>query len=111
MEKGSVQRGVISLTRFFFNCYLAALRPTLGHSQGDSVTNPMLITAFVHIGPKSHREPRNEVGSLSPAKCLAGFETGTFLFLLERLNPLGHSPRLISKDINRNILVSFHISG
>ena len=31
---------------FFFNCYLAAPLPTLGHSQGDSLTNPMLITAF-----------------------------------------------------------------
>ena len=31
---------------FFFNCYLADPRPTLGHSQGDSLTNPMLITAF-----------------------------------------------------------------
>ena len=31
---------------FFFNCYLAVPRPTLGHSQGDSLTNSMLITAF-----------------------------------------------------------------
>ena len=30
----------------FFNCYLAASRPTLGHSQGVSLTNSMLITAF-----------------------------------------------------------------
>ena len=31
---------------FFLNCYLAVQRPTLGHSQGDSLTNLMLITAF-----------------------------------------------------------------
>ena len=31
------------------NCYLAAPRPTLGHSQGDSLTNPMLITVFLSI--------------------------------------------------------------
>ena len=31
---------------FFFNCYLADPRPTLSHSQGDSLTNTMLITAF-----------------------------------------------------------------
>ena len=31
---------------YIFNCYLAAPRPTLGHSRGDSLTNPMLITAF-----------------------------------------------------------------
>ena len=30
----------------FFNCYLAAPRPTLGHSQGDSLTNSMLFTAI-----------------------------------------------------------------
>ena len=78
---------------FFFNCYLVVPRPTLGHSQGDSLTNPMLITAFVHIRPEGHREPRNEVGSLSPAERLAGFEPGTFQFLLQRLNPLGHSPQ------------------
>ena len=38
---------------FFFNCYLAAPRPTLGHYQGDSLTHPMLITAFFYIfGPE-----------------------------------------------------------
>ena len=39
---------------FFLNCYLAATRPALGHSQGD----------------KCHMEPRNEVGALSPAERL-----------------------------------------
>ena len=78
---------------FFFNCYLAAPRPILGHSQGDSLTNPMLITAFVHIRPEGHREPPNEVGSLSPAERLAASEPGTFRFLLQCLNPLGHSPQ------------------
>ena len=86
-----------SFNFFFFKCYLAVPWPTLGHSQGDSLTNPMLITAFVHIQPTGQREPRNEVGSLSPAKCLAGFELGTFRFLLQCLNPLGHSPRTIDK--------------
>ena len=71
---------------------MAVSRPTLGHSQEDSLTNPMLITAFVHVRPEGHREPHNEIGSLSPAERLAGFEPGTFLFLLQHLNPLGHSP-------------------
>ena len=53
---------------FFFNCYLAVPQPTLGHSQGDSLTNPMLITVFVQVRPEGHREPLNEVGSLSPAE-------------------------------------------
>ena len=30
----------------FFNCYLAALQPTLGHSQGESLSNQMLICVF-----------------------------------------------------------------
>ena len=77
---------------FFFNCYLTVPWPTLGRSQMDSLTNPMLITVFVHIRPDSHRVPRNEVGSLSPAERLADFEPGTFRFLLQRLDPLGHSP-------------------
>ena len=68
--------------------------PTLGHYQGDSLTNPMLITAFIHIWPKGHREPCNEVGSLSPAERLASFELGTFRFLLQRVNPLGHTPQV-----------------
>ena len=72
----------LKIQDIFFNCYLAVPQPTLDHSQGDSLTNPMLITAFVHIRPEGHREPRNEVGSLSPAKRLAGFEPGTFRFLI-----------------------------
>ena len=70
---------------FFFNCYLAVPRPTLGHSQGDSLPNLMLIIAYVHIRPEGHREPHNKVGSLSPAEHLAGFELGTFRFLFQRL--------------------------
>ena len=31
---------------FFFNCYLAAPRPTLGHCRGGSLTHPILITVF-----------------------------------------------------------------
>ena len=59
---------LLGLWLFFFNCYLAVPQPTLSHSQGDSLTNPMLITAFVHVRPEGHREPRNEVGSLYPAE-------------------------------------------
>ena len=51
----------------------------------------VLITAFVQVRPEGHREPRNKVGSLSPAECLAGFQPRTFWFWLQRLNPLGHS--------------------
>ena len=63
---------------FFLNCYLAGPRATLGHYRGGSLTHPMLITAFLHIRPKDHREPRSEVGSLNLAERLVGFEPGKF---------------------------------
>ena len=47
----------------------------------------MLITMFVQVWPEGHREPRNEVGYLSPAERLAGFEPGTFQFWLQRFKP------------------------
>ena len=68
MVAGKMSKTIGLLRNFFFNCYLAAPLPTLGHSQGDSLTNLMLITAFVHIQPKGHQEPRNEVGSLTQAE-------------------------------------------
>ena len=71
---------MLSGISFLTTIYLAAPRPTLGYSQGDRLTNPMLITVFVHVRPKGHRKPRNEVVSLSLAERLAGFEPGTFQF-------------------------------
>ena len=59
-----------------FNCYLAAPRPTLGFSQEDSLTKPMLINAFKLF----HQEPCNEVGSLSMDEHLVGLELQTFQF-------------------------------
>ena len=53
----------------FYNCYLAAPRPTVGHSQGEGPTNRMLITAF-----EGHQEPCDEVGSISLVERLVGFE-------------------------------------
>ena len=44
----------------------------------------------LHFWPEDYRESRNEVGSLSLAKCLVGFKLGSFQFLLCR-NPLGQS--------------------
>ena len=81
-ERTSLSQNLIfSLTFFFFfNCYLAIPQPILGHSQGDSLTSLMLITAFVQVRPKGHQEPCNEVGSLSSTECLVGFEPGTFRF-------------------------------
>ena len=69
---------------------MAAPRPALGHYRGGSLTHPMLVTCVLHIRSEGHREPRNEVGSLSPAERLVGFEPGTIRFWWQRLNPLGH---------------------
>ena len=65
---------------YFINCYLAAPRPTFGHYLGGSLTHPMLITAFLLyiFDPEGHRKPCSEVGSMSPAERLVGFEPGTF---------------------------------
>ena len=76
----------------FFICFLIAPQPILGHSRGDSLSHLMLIIAYVKFRPEGHREPRNEVRVLSSTKRLAGFEPGTFRFLSQRLNPLGHPP-------------------
>ena len=99
MIKQSVKCHKAPLLSVFFNCYLAAPLPTLGHSQGDSITNPMLITAFYLCRPEGHREPRNEVGPLSPAERPAGFESGNFRFKSQRFNPLGHSTRFMTSFI------------
>ena len=77
--------------RVFFNCYLAAPWPTLSYYWGESLTQLMLTTAFLHFRSERHREPHNEVGSLSPSKYLVGFEPGTFRFFLQCLNPLDNS--------------------
>ena len=44
----------------FFNCYLAAT--TLGHSQGYSLANPMLITAFMEFDLKVTRRLITRLG-------------------------------------------------
>ena len=48
---------------------------------------------ILHFQPQGYREPQNEVGSLSLAERLVEFEPRTFQFLLQSLNPLGHSPK------------------
>ena len=37
---------LIKLYIYFFNCYLDAPQPPLGHSQGDNLTIQMLITTL-----------------------------------------------------------------
>ena len=66
---------------------MAVPLPTLGHYQGDSHTQLILCSGFLHFWPKCHQE----VWSLSLAECLVGFEWGTFWFWLQCLNPVGHA--------------------
>ena len=102
----SRSRGFFS---FFFNCYLAAPRPTLGHYRGGSLTHPMLITCVLHIQPEGHQEDRSEVGSLRSAECLVGFEPGTFRFWSQCLNPLGHFWTQNGPfALNKNFISPFH---
>ena len=62
----------------FFNFYLAAPQPTLGHYRRGSLTNPVLIIVLERFQSEGYREPHNKVGSLSPAGHLVGFEAGPF---------------------------------
>ena len=62
---------------FFFNCYLAAPRPTLGHYRGDSLTHPMLITAFYIFDP---RVTGSLVARLGPVSLLNLCEIYTLTF-------------------------------
>ena len=48
----------------FFNCYLAAPQPALGHYRECSLTH-VNHCVFLHFRPDVHQQPRNEVGSLN----------------------------------------------
>lgn len=43
----------------------------------------MRLYNFIQFRPAGHREPHNEVGSLTPAEYLVGFEPGAFQFSLQ----------------------------
>lgn len=60
----------------FFICHLADPWQTLGHCQGDSVFNAMLINHCIsdaYFNQKVTGSPKNEVESLSLSKHLIGF--------------------------------------
>ena len=73
-----IPRLMIFICFIFLNFCLSAPRPTLGHYQGDSLTHPVLTTAFQQFQPEGYREPLIEVGSL--AERLARLELRTFRF-------------------------------
>ena len=67
---------------------------TFGPLLGRQPQSPDINHCVLYIRPEIDREPRSEVGSVSLAQRLVGFEPGTFRFWLQRLNPLGHSPQM-----------------
>ena len=83
----------VALSNEFFLLFLGCPRPTLGHCQRDSLTSPILITAFFKflIWLEGHQEPHNEVGSQSLVEQPVELEPGSFWFSVQCLNPLGHS--------------------
>ena len=81
---------------FFFKLLFGCPTANFGPLSRGQPHSPDVNHCVLHFRPEGHREPRNEVGSLSPAERLVGFEPGTFWFLLQRLNPLGHSPQIFN---------------
>ena len=87
---------LVTFTFFdFFQLLFGCPTAIFGQLSMDQPHSPDVNHCVLRIPPQSHREPCNEVGSLSPAKCLVRFEWGTFQFWLQRLNPLDHSPFLV----------------
>ena len=78
---------------YFFNCYLASSRPTLGHYRGGSLTHLMLITCVFTYSARGSPGASWRVGSLNSAERLVGFQPETFRSWSQRLNPLVHSPQ------------------
>ena len=52
-------------THYLFFELTVGCQPTLGHSQGVSLTNPMLIAAFLQYRPEGHQEPWNKIVLIS----------------------------------------------
>ena len=77
---------------FFFKLLLGCPTANFGPLSRGQPHSPDVNHCVFHFRSEGHQEPRSEVGFLSPAEHLVRFEPGTFRFLLQRLNPLGHSP-------------------
>ena len=78
--------------------HFAALRPTLGHWQGGSITHSMLITTLFQVQPKVHREPCKNVGSHSMTEHISGIRVG----ILPILNVTCYPTMSLPKNCTRN---------
>ena len=72
--------------------YLAPVSLNFGPLSREHPHSPDINYCILTYSTEAHREPHNEVGSLSLAECLVGFDTEIFKFWLQRLNPLGNYP-------------------
>ena len=98
---------IININTNYYYLLFGCPTANLGHYRGDSFTHPTLITPFVKFLPEGHREPRGEVGSLSPAEHLVGFEPDTFQFLSRGLNSLAITASLYFSNYHFLLLPLF----
>ena len=63
-------------------------------------SHDVYLSVTISFRPEGHREPRNEVETLSQAKHLVGFEPGTLRF---NLNALTHQTRPLSQNFHGEI--------
>ena len=82
--------------RLFFKCYLVVPQPTLGNSQGYSLTNLMLITVLLlQFQPEGDQGPRNEVWVPKLSRASSRVWFGNFPILIEMpLVDIQYSERL-----------------
>ena len=82
MENGKSQTVLEGWTLCFssYNCYFAALQPTLGHHRGSILTNSIWITKIDLFWPEGPQEPCNKIETQSLAKNLVKFEPETSQF-------------------------------
>ena len=77
----SVCQGSLSWVHTIWHCNLTAPWPTLCHCWGDSLNNPMLITAYYScLTWRSLGALYSKIGSQRSAKHLVAFELGSFQF-------------------------------
>ena len=77
---GSEGKDVLTFSYLFLLSTIKLLYKQLLASLGGSFTNWLLTTAYLHQFFESHWDPYIIVGSLSPVKCSARFQLGTFQF-------------------------------
>ena len=77
---GSEGKDVLTFSYLFLLSTIKLLYKQLLASLGDSFTNWLLTTAYLHQFFESQWDPCITVGSLSPVKCSARFQPGAFQF-------------------------------